>query len=87
MAALTALRRGDVVVIPSGRRQGLAVILEPDATPGDPRPLVLTEDKWAGRVSAADFPTPAESLGRLRLPGRGTAAGLTGGLGPVAPAL
>ncbi|MBL1073836.1 RNA helicase [Nocardia sp. 2] len=68
VAALTALRRGDVVAIPSGRRQGLAVILEPDATPGDPRPLVLTEDKWAGRVSAADFPTPAESLGHLRLP-------------------
>lgn len=68
VSSLSALRRGDVVAIPSGRRQGLAVILEPDATPGDPRPLVLTEDKWAGRVSAADFPTPAESLGRLRLP-------------------
>ncbi|GAB4586564.1 DEAD/DEAH box helicase [Nocardia sp. IFM 10818] len=68
VAALGALRRGDVVAIPSGRRQGLAVILEPDQTPGDPRPLVLTEDKWAGRISAADFPTPAESLGRLRLP-------------------
>ncbi|MEV6772115.1 RNA helicase [Nocardia sp. NPDC051030] len=68
VAALIALRRGDVVAIPSGRRQGLAVILEPDATPGDPRPLVLTEDKWAGRVSAADFPTPAQALGRLRLP-------------------
>ncbi|MFF2550023.1 DEAD/DEAH box helicase [Nocardia sp. NPDC058058] len=66
--ALAALRRGDVVAIPAGRRQGLAVILEADATPGDPRPLVLTEDKWAGRVSAADFPTPAQSLGHLRLP-------------------
>ncbi|WUD61445.1 DEAD/DEAH box helicase [Nocardia sp. NBC_00511] len=68
VTALSALRRGDVVAIPSGRRQGLAVVLEPDMTPGDPRPLVLTEDKWAGRVSAADFPVPAESLGRLRLP-------------------
>ncbi|WP_024804827.1 RNA helicase [Nocardia sp. BMG51109] len=68
VASLTALRRGDVVAIPSGRRQGLAVILEPDASPGDPRPLVLTEDKWAGRVSAADFPTPAQPLGRMRLP-------------------
>lgn len=68
--ALTALRRGDVVAIPTGRRAGLAVILEPDATPGDPRPLVLTEDKWAGRVSVADFPTPAEALGHMRLPRR-----------------
>jgi len=68
VAALTSLRRGDVVAIPSGRRQGLAVILEPDQSPGDPRPLVLTEDKWAGRISAADFPTPAQPLGRMRLP-------------------
>ncbi|MFI9503160.1 DEAD/DEAH box helicase [Nocardia sp. NPDC052566] len=68
--ALVALRRGDVVAIPSGRRMGLAVILEPDATPGDPRPLVLTEDKWAGRVSVADFPVPAQALGHMRLPRR-----------------
>ncbi|WP_327118273.1 RNA helicase [Nocardia sp. NBC_01730] len=68
--ALVALRRGDVVAIPSGRRAGLAVILEPDMTPGDPRPLVLTEDKWAGRVSVADFPVPAEALGHMRLPRR-----------------
>jgi len=66
--SLTSLRRGDVVAIPSGRRQGLAVILEPDQSPGDPRPLVLTEDKWAGRISAADFPTPVQPLGRMRLP-------------------
>ena len=68
VASLTSLRRGDVVAIPTGRRQGLAVILEPDSSPGDPRPLVLTADTWAGRVSAADFPTPAQPLGRMRLP-------------------
>ncbi|MEV6060146.1 RNA helicase [Nocardia asteroides] len=68
--ALIELRRGDVVAIPAGRRAGLAVILEPDQTPGDPRPLVLTEDHWAGRVSAADFPVPAEALGHMRLPRR-----------------
>nr|WP_245720358.1 DEAD/DEAH box helicase [Nocardia uniformis] len=68
VSSLTTLKRGDVVTIPTGRRAGLAVVLEPDASPGDPRPLVLTEDKWAGRVSAADFPTPAQTLGHLRLP-------------------
>ncbi|MCA2210870.1 MULTISPECIES: DEAD/DEAH box helicase [Nocardia] len=68
--ALIELRRGDVVAIPSGKRAGLAVILEPDQTPGDPRPLVLTEDHWAGRISAADFPVPAEPLGHMRLPRR-----------------
>ncbi|MGW0176226.1 DEAD/DEAH box helicase [Rhodococcus sp. NPDC003322] len=68
VTALTALRRGDVIAIPTGRRSGLAVVLETDTDPRDPRPLVLTEDKWAGRISAADFPSPARSLGSMRLP-------------------
>ena len=29
---------------------------------------MLTEDRWAGRLSAADFPTPVTALGRMRLP-------------------
>ncbi len=66
--SLLGLKRGDVIAIPVGRRSGLAVVLEPDTDATDPRPLVLTEDKWSGRVSAADFPTPAEALGRMRLP-------------------
>ncbi|WP_027501385.1 DEAD/DEAH box helicase [Rhodococcus sp. UNC363MFTsu5.1] len=68
VSSLTALRRGDVIAIPVGRRSGLAVVLETDSDPNDPRPLVLTEDKWAGRISAADFPAPAKSLGSMRLP-------------------
>ncbi|MFC9789166.1 DEAD/DEAH box helicase [Rhodococcus sp. NPDC127528] len=68
VTSLTSLRRGDVIAIPVGRRSGLAVVLETDADPKDPRPLVLTEDKWAGRISAADFPTPAKALGSMRLP-------------------
>lgn len=66
--SLTSLRRGDVIAIPVGKRSGLAVVLETDQDRGDPRPLVLTEEKWAGRVSAADFPVPARALGRMRLP-------------------
>ncbi|WP_072801809.1 DEAD/DEAH box helicase [Rhodococcoides yunnanense] len=66
--SLRELKRGDVVSVPSGRRSGLAVVLEPDIDASDPRPLFLTEDKWAGRLSAADFPSPADSLGRMRLP-------------------
>jgi ATP-dependent RNA helicase HelY len=38
--------------------------------PGEPRPLVLTEDRWAGRLTAADFTGPVEALGRMRLPKR-----------------
>ncbi|TKJ31998.1 DEAD/DEAH box helicase [Blastococcus sp. CCUG 61487] len=67
--ALAALRPGDVIRVPSGRRQGLAVVLDPGITDlADPRPLVLTEDKWAGRLASVDFPTPVTSLARVRVP-------------------
>ena len=67
--SLETLRRGDVIAVPSGRRAGLAIVVDPGIDPtGDARPLVLTEDRWAGRLSVADFPTPVEALGRVRLP-------------------
>jgi ATP-dependent RNA helicase HelY len=69
--SLRSLRAGDVIAVPGGRRAGLAVVLDPGLSNGDePRPLVLSEDRWAGRLSAADFPTPVEPLGRMRLPKR-----------------
>ena len=67
--ALGALRPGDVIRVPSGRRQGLAVVLDPGITDlADPRPLVLTEEKWAGRLGPIDFPTPVSALARVRVP-------------------
>src|SRR5205085_9707437 len=72
--ALAALRIGDVIRVPSGRRQGLAVVLDPGVAShalgedADPRPLVLTEDRWAGRLSTTDFPTPVTALARVRVP-------------------
>ncbi|MCU1613611.1 MAG: box helicase domain protein [Frankiales bacterium] len=67
--ALAALRSGDVIRVPSGRRQGLAVVLDPGITDlADPRPLILTEDKWAGRLGSVDFPTPVSALARVRVP-------------------
>ena len=69
--SLRALRPGDVIAVPGGRRAGLAVVLDPGLDPGaEPRPLVLNEDRWAGRLSTADFPDPVEPLGRMRLPKR-----------------
>jgi ATP-dependent RNA helicase HelY len=71
-AALTSLERlrmGDVIRVPAGRRAGLAVVLDPGVDGfGEPRPIVLTEDRWTGRLSVADFPSPVESLARLRIP-------------------
>ncbi|MBB4962152.1 DEAD/DEAH box helicase [Micromonospora polyrhachis] len=69
IASLERLRIGDVIRVPSGRRSGLAVVLEPGGGGfGEPRPLVLTQDRWAGRVTPGDFTSPAEVLARIRVP-------------------
>ncbi|MBB5954085.1 ATP-dependent RNA helicase HelY [Saccharothrix tamanrassetensis] len=68
-ASLERLRKGDVIAVPSGRRSGLAVVIDPGLEPlGEARPLVVTEDRWSGRLSAADFPLPVEVLGHVKLP-------------------
>lgn len=68
-ASLERLRKGDVIAVPSGRRSGLAVVVDPGLDPlNEPRPLVVTEDRWGGRLSVMDFPSPVEALGRMRLP-------------------
>jgi ATP-dependent RNA helicase HelY len=67
--SLERLKVGDVIRVPAGRRSGVAVVLDPGVHPmTDPRPLVLTEDRWAGRLSVADFPSAVEPLTRLRVP-------------------
>lgn len=68
--ALAALRRGDIINVSSGRRGGLAVVLEPARDDEDPRPLVLSEHRWAGRISSADYPGAAGPLGTMSLPKR-----------------
>src|SRR6478752_4134189 len=68
--ALAALRRGDIISIGHGRRVGLAVVLEPDADRDDPRPLVLTEHRWAGRISSADYAGASTPVGSMGLPKR-----------------
>ncbi|HEX9831974.1 MAG TPA: RNA helicase, partial [Mycobacterium sp.] len=68
--ALGELRRGDIITITHGRRGGLAVVLEPDRDSDDPRPLVLTEHRWAGRISSADYSGASAPLGAMSLPKR-----------------
>lgn len=68
--ALVALRRGDIITITHGRRGGLAVVLEPDRNSEDPRPLVLTEHRWAGRISSSDYSGVSAPLGSMSLPKR-----------------
>ena len=67
---LAALRRGDIINITHGRRGGLAVVLEPGRDDDDPRPLVLTEHRWAGRISSADYSGESAPMGTMQLPKR-----------------
>ncbi len=69
-AALEALRPGDVIAVPAGRRPGLAVVLDPGPPSGldGPRPVVLTADRQVRTLTVLDFPTPVETLDRLRIP-------------------
>jgi ATP-dependent RNA helicase HelY len=68
-SSLEQLKVGDVIAVPQGRRSGLAVVIDPGlGQPGQAHPLVVTIDRWAGRLSDADFSAPVEPLGRLRVP-------------------
>jgi len=67
--SLEKLRKGDVIAVPAGRRAGLAVVIDPGLDPvREPRPVVVTEDRWSGPLSLSDFSAPVKPLGRIRLP-------------------
>ena len=75
--SLAALRRGDIIRVPGGRRAGMAVVLAaPPAAGGLPvprsggadGPLVLTANHQVRHLSAADFPVPVEPVDRVRIP-------------------
>jgi ATP-dependent RNA helicase HelY len=69
LESLERLRIGDVIDVPAGRSAGLAVIVDPGvrSTRDGPRPLVVTQDRQARRLSLVDFPSPVEPLARLRI--------------------
>ena len=67
--SLEKLVPGDVISIPTGRRAGLAVVLDAGLDEqGDPRPQVLTVDRQVRRLNVADFPAPAVVVDRIRIP-------------------
>jgi ATP-dependent RNA helicase HelY len=68
--SLDRLRPGDVIRVPSGRRQGLAIVIDPDGGggAGDRRPVVITADRQLKRLSVVDFTSPVEALAKVRLP-------------------
>ncbi|MGH3484939.1 MAG: DEAD/DEAH box helicase [Nocardioidaceae bacterium] len=70
IASLEALLPGDVIDVPSGRYAGTAVVVDPGmrSNRDGPRPLVVTAERQARRLSVVDFPTPIAARGQMRLP-------------------
>jgi ATP-dependent RNA helicase HelY len=66
--SLRLLKPGDVIHVPTGKFSGYAVVVDPGWAPDGPRPYVVTEDRQARRLAMIDFPTPVESLARIRVP-------------------
>lgn len=68
-ASLNRLRRGDIIVVPVGRRSGPMVVLDSGVSDEtDPAPRVLTVDRQIRRLAATDFRTPVEPIARMRVP-------------------
>ncbi|GAA3102227.1 DEAD/DEAH box helicase [Streptosporangium carneum] len=70
LRSLEALKPGDIIRVPGGRRAGLAVVLDPglNSRGEGPSPLVLTIGKQVKKLSPADFPVPVEPVEHLRIP-------------------
>ncbi|MCU1431259.1 MAG: box helicase [Actinotalea sp.] len=70
VASLEGLRTGDVVEIPTGKRAGYAVVLDPgkDAGLDGPRPTVLTGERQVRTLSAADLSRGVRTVTTIRVP-------------------
>ena len=69
LRSLEQLRRGDIIRVPSGRRAGVAVVLDHGMNGNDlPLPLVLTANHHVKRLSVTDFPVPVTPIDRIRIP-------------------
>ncbi len=68
--SLGALKAGDVIRIPAGRRAGWAVVVQPDSGHGGaaPAPSVVTEDKQLRKLTLTDVPRPVEAVTRVKVP-------------------
>jgi ATP-dependent RNA helicase HelY len=69
-ASLDRLKVGDVIAVPTGRWAGLALVLDLGvrSVRDGPRPLVLTLDRQARRLSMVDFSVPVAPVTRMRVP-------------------
>ena len=70
VSSLEGLRAGDVIEVPTGRRAGYAVVLDPGlaAAMDGPRPTVLTAERQVKRLSVVDVATGVRAITRVRVP-------------------
>ncbi|PFG33151.1 DEAD/DEAH box helicase [Sanguibacter antarcticus] len=70
VSALSRLRRGEVIEIPSGRRAGYAVVLDPGQDSGfdGPRPTILTSERQVKKLTLADVPQGVRAVSEVRIP-------------------
>ena len=68
VSSLEKLRPGDVIQVPAGKFAGYAVVVDPGTSGEGPRPLVVTAERQARRLSLADFPTPVVAVTRVKVP-------------------
>ena len=66
--SLEALRVGDVIRMPGGRRAELAIVVEAPTGADPDRLTVVTDARQLKRMSSADFTAEVAPVGRVRVP-------------------
>ncbi|KQB85603.1 DEAD/DEAH box helicase [Corynebacterium oculi] len=66
---LATVNRGEVLALPGKKRPLIAVVVEPARSARDPRPLVVSQNGWTGRVEARTLGNAPVRLGHMRIPG------------------
>ena len=70
LASLETLRTGDVILVPTGRRSGYAVVIDPGTAGGldGPRPSVVGLDRQVRRLALHDVPHEVRPVTTVRVP-------------------
>jgi len=68
--SLRALKPGDVIAVPGGRKAGMVLVLDTGMrhAQDEPRPMVLTTARQVRRLSPTEITSPVTALTRLRIP-------------------